>query len=229
MDVREMRIKAGLTQKAFADMYHIPLQTLKQWESVPESSAYRKPPEYVVLMLERLVREDFAARFAPLNRVDNLIIASQHSCGSASQWLRYLRKEFENGDVKLTEEQINKLLNCDELGMFQKVLLKRAVQYGTPTNHYVNSLNEKAKTPMADLILRRMKLSSARGQDIKDVAWIIRQQKEEDPIAFSDKLKEMGFAQIDESLILEAFGTAYGMEWLEKYYIENENAILDRL
>ena len=30
------------------------------------------------------------------------------------------------------------------------------------------------------------------------------------------------FGYIDESLILETFGEAYGMEWLEKYYTDNE-------
>ena len=74
-----------------------------------------------------------------------------------------------------------------------------------------------------------MKLRSARGQDIQDAADIIKILKTEDPIGFAEKLSGYGFSGIDESLILESFGTAYGMSWLEKYYIENEEAILARL
>lgn len=74
-----------------------------------------------------------------------------------------------------------------------------------------------------------MKLTSARGQDIKDVAAIIRILKTEDPLGFADNLTTLGFFRIDESLILEAFGEAYGMEWLEKYFTDHEADILARL
>lgn len=74
-----------------------------------------------------------------------------------------------------------------------------------------------------------MKLTSARGQDIKDVAAIIKMLDTEDPLKFADDLKSLGFFKIDESLILEAFGEAYGMEWLEKFFTEHEADILARL
>ncbi|HHW95575.1 MAG TPA: potassium transporter peripheral membrane component [Mogibacterium sp.] len=72
-----------------------------------------------------------------------------------------------------------------------------------------------------------MKLKSARGQDIKDVADIIKLLKADDPLSFIENLQTLGFFEIDISLVLEAFGTAYGMSWLEKYYIDNEKAILE--
>jgi len=74
-----------------------------------------------------------------------------------------------------------------------------------------------------------MKLKSAREQDMLDVAEMIRILGIEDPISFTERLKELGFARTDESLVLEAFGTAYGMTWLEKYFIDNEEDILARL
>lgn len=59
MTIKEIRQAADLTQKELADQYHIPLQTVKSWESDPKSKRYRKPPEYLPGMLERLIRIDF--------------------------------------------------------------------------------------------------------------------------------------------------------------------------
>ena len=55
MDAKRIRQYTKLTQKEFAEKYKIPLQTLKQWESGPGSSSYRKPPDYVLYMLDQLV------------------------------------------------------------------------------------------------------------------------------------------------------------------------------
>lgn len=48
--IRELRDKTGLTQKAFAQRYGIPLSTLRKWEQ-GESS----PPSYVVEMLAKSI------------------------------------------------------------------------------------------------------------------------------------------------------------------------------
>jgi len=74
-----------------------------------------------------------------------------------------------------------------------------------------------------------MKLKSARAQDIRDVALILERLSIDSPEQFEKTLNDYGFINIDESLILEAFGTAYGFEWLEKYYIENEEAIIQKI
>ena len=58
MTIKSIRKYTGLTQKDFAAQYHIPLQTLKQWEADPESSSFRRPPDYVVYMLGRLTGAD---------------------------------------------------------------------------------------------------------------------------------------------------------------------------
>lgn len=81
--------------------------------------------------------------------------------------------------------------------------------------------NLKVLIPPLDYIAG-MKLMSARDQDIKDVSAIIRKQKIASPEILSKSLREYGFGTVDESLLLEAFGEAYGMDWLERYYIENE-------
>ena len=51
---KEIRALTGLSQKKFGDLYRIPLRTIQNWEQVTNEA-----PEYVLLLLERAVREDF--------------------------------------------------------------------------------------------------------------------------------------------------------------------------
>lgn len=56
LDSEAYRIRkmSGLSRKDFAERYKIPIRTLEKWER-QESN----PAEYVVLLLERAVKEDF--------------------------------------------------------------------------------------------------------------------------------------------------------------------------
>jgi hypothetical protein len=72
--------------------------------------------------------------------------------------------------------------------------------------------------------LTGMKLESGRELDLKDVAAIIKSGGNKQPFALINKLNEMGFV-IDISVLLEAYGTAYGMDWLMEFYTENESDI----
>ena len=47
-DIKELRESTGLTQKAFAEMYGIPISTLRKWEQGEAS-----PAAYVVNLLAR--------------------------------------------------------------------------------------------------------------------------------------------------------------------------------
>ena len=53
-----IRKRTGLTQAAFAEKYHIPKRTIETWEAASDS-ARRSAPEYVLELLERVVKEDF--------------------------------------------------------------------------------------------------------------------------------------------------------------------------
>ena len=53
-EIKRIRSISGLSRKDFAERYKIPIRTLEKWER-QESN----PAEYVVLLLERAVREDF--------------------------------------------------------------------------------------------------------------------------------------------------------------------------
>ena len=59
MNIREMRIKLGDTQSEFAARYNIPFRTIQNWET-----GMRKPPEYVIELLENRIRSDLTNRKA---------------------------------------------------------------------------------------------------------------------------------------------------------------------
>jgi len=54
MTIKEIRSITGLSQARFGEKYNIPKVTIEKWES-----DCRKPPSYVVELLERAVRLDF--------------------------------------------------------------------------------------------------------------------------------------------------------------------------
>ena len=53
MTIKEMRILLQVSRTEFSRLYHIPLRTLEDWES-----GKRNPPNYVLELLERVVKED---------------------------------------------------------------------------------------------------------------------------------------------------------------------------
>ena len=57
MDIREMRTRLGDTQSEFASRYNIPFRTVQNWET-----GLRKPPEYIMTLLENRIREDLVNR-----------------------------------------------------------------------------------------------------------------------------------------------------------------------
>lgn len=56
MTIREIRALTGLSQVKFGTKYHIPPHTIENWEM-----GTRRPPEYLLKLLERAVRDDFEA------------------------------------------------------------------------------------------------------------------------------------------------------------------------
>lgn len=53
MTIKEIRALTGLTQKQFAEKYHITFSSIRNWES-----GHRTCPDYVAELLEFKVRED---------------------------------------------------------------------------------------------------------------------------------------------------------------------------
>ena len=89
MTIREMRTELGDTQSEFADRYRIPFRTIQNWET-----GVRKPPEYIVRLLERQVREDLVnRRTSSLPKYDPKKVdlpRRENYIGSLS-WLRAVR------------------------------------------------------------------------------------------------------------------------------------------
>ena len=86
MNIREMSVELGDTQSEFADRYHIPFRTIQNWET-----GVRKPPEYIVSLLERQVKQDLVNRkTSVLPKYDPKKVnlpRREHYIGSLS-WLR---------------------------------------------------------------------------------------------------------------------------------------------
>lgn len=53
MTTKEIREMLGVSQAEFSKRYHIPTRTIADWDR-----GARKPPRWVLEMLERIVRED---------------------------------------------------------------------------------------------------------------------------------------------------------------------------
>ena len=57
MNIRELRTRLGDTQSEFAARYNIPFRTIRNWET-----GVRKPPEYILNLLEQRIHEDLINR-----------------------------------------------------------------------------------------------------------------------------------------------------------------------
>lgn len=51
LTIKEMRQKTGLSQARFAAYFNIPVVNIQHWEQ-----GVRKPPEYVVTMIQRILQ-----------------------------------------------------------------------------------------------------------------------------------------------------------------------------
>ena len=57
LTMKEIRAMTGLSQVKFSELYGIPMRSIQNWEM--DNAQSRHAPEYVLRMLERIVREDF--------------------------------------------------------------------------------------------------------------------------------------------------------------------------
>ena len=83
--------------------------------------------------------------------------------------------------------------------------------------------NLSVKAVVMDYLIG-MKLVSARGQDLRDLAEIFKIRADINPLALMKILGDMGF-EVDISILLDAFESARGMNWLDTFYLENEKEL----
>ena len=89
MDIREMRMQLGDTQGEFAQRYNIPFRTVQNWEA-----GIRRPPDYLVDLLEQRVNEDLINRkttVLPKFDPHKPCLPKRHEYVSALEWLKAVR------------------------------------------------------------------------------------------------------------------------------------------
>lgn len=104
MDIREMRTKLGDTQSAFAARYHIPFRTVQNWEN-----GVRKPPEYVMELLNRQVSEDLVNRktvHLPKHDPKKQSLPRMQDYRTSLDWLRAVRDCMEEPVVFALDEAL---------------------------------------------------------------------------------------------------------------------------
>ena len=85
-----------------------------------------------------------------------ILQGAEHSRYNAWHWFRYLRKIIDrNGEIILDSLSIKSLLKSPRLTNFQKVVLKRAVEKGSPTYEYLRELNQPCKRKMLEEFFKR--------------------------------------------------------------------------
>ncbi len=57
MEVKELRIKAGMSQQKFADYFEMPVRNIQNWESKSEKSSRHLAEYWIKLMEYKLVNE----------------------------------------------------------------------------------------------------------------------------------------------------------------------------
>ena len=104
MDIRAMRMRLGDTQSDFAARYQIPFRTVQNWES-----GVRKPPEYMLHLLERRIEEDLInrkTRTLPAYDSKKMDLPSRQDFVGALSWLRAVQNCIEEPVVFALDEAL---------------------------------------------------------------------------------------------------------------------------
>lgn len=81
---------------------------------------------------------------------DYMVRASEHAQKDGDLWFRYLYKVIQDGETKLTADDVEQLLKNPNVTPFQKITLKDALTEGTHTREHVLQANRK--TPPKDIL-----------------------------------------------------------------------------
>ena len=104
MNIREMRTRLGDTQSEFAARYHIPFRTVQNWET-----GLRKPPEYIMSLLESRIQEDLVNRkTATLPKYDSRKsdLPKRSEFVGAISWLKAVRDRIGEDVVFALDEAL---------------------------------------------------------------------------------------------------------------------------
>ena len=96
INIREMRKQLGDTQSEFAERYNIPFRTVQNWET-----GMRKPPEYILELLRKRIKEDLVNRKAsalPKYDPQKADLPKRSDYVGAFNWLKAVSESL-GGDV----------------------------------------------------------------------------------------------------------------------------------
>lgn len=66
MTVKDLRTITGMSRTKFGELYGIPARSIQNWEE-----GKRNPPEYVLRLMDRVVREDFPGAYSDFVKKSN--------------------------------------------------------------------------------------------------------------------------------------------------------------
>jgi len=109
MNIKELRKITGLSQTKFGEKYHIPLRTIQHWENET-----RKPAEYIVYLLERVISEDYDMREIKITgNIENsndsdikIVIGDQTLDHDISGWRYFSIEENADGIISQVHEDM---------------------------------------------------------------------------------------------------------------------------
>lgn len=96
MTVRELRRRAGLTQKDFSVLFGIPRRTLEDWER-----GVRTPAPYLVSLIEfRLRAKEIFAEIEEILKTQERYLYCNPSLAYAYEMIAELKKKYESEDTE---------------------------------------------------------------------------------------------------------------------------------
>lgn len=104
MNFSEMRMRLGDTQSEFAARYNIPFRTIQNWES-----GVRKPPKYVINLLEKRINSDLINRrtvLLPKYDPKKKDLPKRSDYIGAMSWLREIAECFGSSFVFALDEAL---------------------------------------------------------------------------------------------------------------------------
>ena len=99
-----MRNKLGNTQSEFAARYNIPFRTIQNWEA-----GIRKPPDYVIRLLEHQVNEDIINRKTdklPVYDSKKMNLPQRSEYHTSADWLRAVQERMGGNVVFALDEAL---------------------------------------------------------------------------------------------------------------------------
>ena len=60
-EIKELRLKTGMTQKEFAEYFGIPIDSIQNWET-----DYRKPPKYLPTLIKTIL--EYREKYGELDK-----------------------------------------------------------------------------------------------------------------------------------------------------------------